>query len=264
MVLKKILPKGLIDFYIVNFNSNKWVGRFDSWDSALKESIGYDDNKIFEKVLNSSKKVIEREAIYERDSILFYEKNYNFNFLTSCMLLRNKKSINILDFGGSFGSLYFQHKEVLEKFFKIKWSIVEQKKFVDAGKKIFESDVLKFYESIESCTSKNKIDLVILSSVLQYLPNYKDIINKIIKSNCKVIYIDRTPVTHEESFICIQKVNPKIYAATYPCHIFNETELLEKFNTKYDVIISFENNDYINLNNSKFKGYILTKSEKNE
>lgn len=52
-----------------------WKGAFDSWEAAQLQSNGYNADNILQKVLAASLRVKEGNALFERDSALFYEKN---------------------------------------------------------------------------------------------------------------------------------------------------------------------------------------------
>ena len=106
-----------------------------------------------------------------------------------------------------------------------------------------------------------KPDLIILSSVLQYLESPREVIKKICSLNCKYIVIDRTPTTSlQNDFIALQTVPKEIYNASYPSWMFSEEKLLSEFNN-YQVEATFNSGftNSINLNNQKvdWKGYIL-------
>ena len=54
----------------------------------------------------------------------FLKKKYNRQIVEALILTKkNKNEINICDYGGSLGSLYFQNKDALKM--KIKWSVID-------------------------------------------------------------------------------------------------------------------------------------------
>jgi len=75
-LLKFILPVILLKF-INNIlgRSIKIDGEYSSWKKAVKKSKGYNDNIIFKKSKKNFLKVLNNEAEYERDSVLFYKEN---------------------------------------------------------------------------------------------------------------------------------------------------------------------------------------------
>jgi putative methyltransferase (TIGR04325 family) len=223
--------------------SDNWCGNFLNWDAAMSSSIGYCDKTILEKCKNSLLKVKNGEAVYERDSVLFDKIQYAWPLL-ACLenvALKNNNEICLIDFGGSLGSSFFQNRDFLSPISIVKWIVVEQKHFVDCGKKEFENEVLKFNYSVEEALLENTVHCLLLSSVLQYLPNPFEWIEQLLQYNIKNIIIDRTGFTNAQNHrITVQNVPPDIYDASYPCWFFNENELMKTFLTKYKIITDFE------------------------
>lgn len=58
-------------------------------------------------------------------------------------------ALKVCDFGGSLESTYYQNKKFLDKITDVSWGVVEQRHFVDAGKKDFEDDRLKFFNTVD-------------------------------------------------------------------------------------------------------------------
>lgn len=218
-----------------------WFGDYSSWSEAERDASGYDSDLILDKVRDALLKVKFGMFRFERDS-------FNFNSevspgeainLISSLSTDKKDTLHVLDFGGSLGSTYFRfvhyHPDL-----QIKWSIVEQEKFVKAGKEYFESSHLLFFSSINDATKTYFPDVVLLSSVLQYLENPNDVIEQLNTLKSNYILIDRTAIIErEKDRITLQIVPPEIYEASYPAWYFNEDRLLKKF-TNYKLVKEFE------------------------
>ncbi len=166
--------------------------------------------------------------------------------------------LNVLDFGGSLGSSYYQNKKFLDSLSDVNWCIVEQPDFVNAGIEIIKDGRLHFFNTIEECVKLFDIDVVLLSSVLQYLEKPYSLLNKIKLQHNHYLIIDRTPFIKGKDRITIQKVNPKIYKASYPCWFFNEEKFCSCLSSDYEMVIEFNAIDKANIN-SKFKGFIFKK-----
>jgi putative methyltransferase (TIGR04325 family) len=69
--------------------------------------------------------------------------------------------------------------------------VIEQAHYVQAGREHIQDETLRFYSSIDNCLAENKPNVILLSSVLQYLPDPKAIIVNILKINAPVLIIDR-------------------------------------------------------------------------
>ena len=255
-ILKDYLPPILIRQITGLFYG--WKGNFTSWEEAKKKSTGYDSDLILNKVKDALLKVKNGEAVAERDSVLFDKIEYSFPLLTSLLWIasENKNKLNIIDFGGSLGSSYFQNKKFFSSLNEINWNIVEQKHFVECGKKYFQNSELHFFESIEECLKEQNSNAILLSSVLQYIDKPYDLIEYIIDKKFTYIIIDRTPFINNDDRITIQKVHPNIYNASYPSWFFNENKLLKKFTQNYELITDFETPDKANIK-SVFKGFLF-------
>ena len=263
----KILIKSLIPPILLNIlnklrkNKYGWKGNYSTWQDAKDDSTGYDTDKILQTVKTSLLKVKNGKAVYERDSVLFDEIQYSWKLLTGLMFCGAKMGgiLKVCDFGGSLGSTYYQNKKFLDKLDDVSWSIVEQKHFVDIGKEEFEDDKLKFFYNVDECVEKENSNVLLLSSVIQYIEKPYELLDDILKNNFEYILIDRTPFSKVGEKITLQIVPPSIYEASYPCRFFDEIEFIQYFkNNNYRVFEDFnaldgETNEY------KFKGIIFEK-----
>jgi putative methyltransferase (TIGR04325 family) len=263
-IIKSFIPPIILDFFS-SFRKSAltWNGNYESWNAALLESEGYGKLEILEKCKDSLLRVKNKEAIYERDSVIFDTADYSWPLLSQIQksAMHLNRELVVLDFGGSLGSTYYQIKSFLEDTIKLKWCIVEQGHFVETGELYFQNEELLFFKSIDEAIAAFKPDLILLSSVLQYLEKPYDIVQKLCSLNVKYIIIDRTPMSSiEKDMITVQSVPEEIYNASYPSWIFSEKKFLNQF-YNYGNEIKF-NNGFTNsivLNNHKveWNGFIL-------
>ena len=237
---------------------------FDNWNDAILASSTYNDKKIFHKAKNSFIKVIKGKASYERDSVLFFDEKLNFPLIYMMEKIRKKKKKNllkVLDFGGSFGSTYFQNRKYFSNNSRYIWDVIEQKQIVDFANQSLEIKNLSFYESLSVYLKKNKLDIVLLSSVLHYLESPFFFLKLLNKKKVKYFIILKTPFFNNKSEIKIQ-VNPQyIYKANYPIRIFNEylfKSLFRKWNFKVNKI----NWDNQLIGDINFKSFFISKIKK--
>lgn len=219
-----------------------YSGDYSHWSGALASCSGYDAAIILEKVKESLLKV-KAAAVYERDSVLFDTIQYSWPLLAG--LLRaastNNNRLSVLDLGGSLGSSYYQNKDFLSVLDDLRWYVVEQKHFVECGKQYFEDENLRFYYDIPSCLAEEKINVVILSSVLPYIEKPYELIDTIVDYEIDCIIVDRTPIllSGGSDRLTIQKVPPHIYEASYPAWIFNRERFLSSFRNNYSLVAGF-------------------------
>lgn len=229
-------------FYEYGFCSN-----YSTWREAKSASHGYDADKILAKVEESLLKVKNGEAVFERDSVLFESVMYSWPILAALLRVAssNGNTLNILDFGGSLGSHYYQYRSFLSDLGLLQWNIIEQENYVRSGRQFFESENLRFYLTIDECLSNtNKPDVILLSGVLPYLEQPYAFLDTLMKYDFPYILIDRTPfLSGKRDRLTIQKIPPSIYAASYPAWFFDRNKLLSIFANKYETISEFEGSD---------------------
>lgn len=237
-------------------------GKYTSWEQALISSKGgYDSPAILEKVKDASLRVKNGEAIYERDSVCFYEEDYRWPVLSSLLYIAqiNDSRLKVLDFGGSLGSFYNQHKKYLRGIKDLKWYIVEQENFVECGKLEFENDVLRFKRTISECFNECPIDVVLLSSVIQYLESPYSIMSDIFSANPNFILIDRTPfINKDNDMIKNQYIPLSKGGGCYPSWFLSKEKFLSTFKEAgYDCLIEFDCDEDFGVGD--FKGMFFGK-----
>ena len=208
-----------------------WQGNYKTWEAAQRHCSGYSEDIILEKVKSAALTVKSGEACYERDSVLFYKPQIAEE-LVSILLqvpVRLGSSLNVLDFGGSLGSSYFQNRSALTMHRALQWNIVEQEHYVNCGKEYFETDELHFFNTIEECADKQSINVILAACVLQYIPNPYQWIDKFMGLNSDYIIFDRMGfIDNVEDVLTVQTVPPSIYKGSYPCYFFNKEKVIKK------------------------------------
>jgi len=233
-----------------------WTGDYKSWDEASRLCTNYDDRTILGKVKNALLKVKNGEAAFERDSVLFSKPQYNWSFLASLLwsFTQASNKLTIIDFGGSLGSTYFQHRSWLEGF-DYTWNIIEQPHYVREGKLHFENERLKFYNDVRDVPISGP-SFLILSSVLAYLPTPYEWLTRLMQMKFDYVFIDRTPLIEGEDRLTIQHVPPEIYSASYPAWFFSRERFLEKIQQQYQIKSEFDCNEKSDFP-SEFIGFFL-------
>ncbi len=239
-------------------------GNFSNWQKASDLCQGYDDEKILANVLASTLKVKNGEAVYERDSVLFDHIEYAWPVTAALMWVAARSSgrLNVLDFGGSLGSSYFQNRKFLQTIPELVWNVIEQPHYVEAGHSYIEDEHLHFYKNIDDCLKENNSNVVLLSSVLQYLQEPFEILDRLLSSKIDTLIIDRTSYlkSSKVGLIKIQHVPENIYKASYPCHFFIEKDVVNHIeNFGYKLIEEFESPDELDPS-AYWKGHIYLRT----
>lgn len=239
-------------------------GNYASWEEAAAKSSGYDADHILANVLASTLKVKRGEAAFERDSVLFDEIEYAWPVLAGLMLAaaRNGGILNILDFGGSLGSSYFQSRTFLQGLSEFRWNIVEQTHYVQVGQKCVQDGHLRFYPTIESCLLENKPNVVLLSSVLQYLKSPDEVINLLSSLGISYLIIDRTPFSLSDAdTLVIQHVPDSTYVTSYPMWVFSAAKFEKVLDKNWNLVAkNLSPEGYVQTTNKfsfSFQGMLL-------
>ncbi len=209
-------------------------GPFIDWNDAKKNSFGYGHHKIVKRVFNIAKKA-KKEKKYEKDGFLM-NKLENDNTLIRLLKKNNKKKeMNIIDFGGGFGTLHSQYKKFLNKNYN--WHIIEQERYVNLGLKYFREKNVIFLSNLKSNhIQKKRINLAIFSSSIQYIKNYEKIISQILNISPELIIFLKTPLNYKKkNQIFVQNIPQNVYEGSYPSWVFSKESFLKIFKKKYEI-----------------------------
>jgi putative methyltransferase (TIGR04325 family) len=208
-----------------------WSGDYKTWEDAATECAGYSENSIIDRTFNATHDVIIGRGAFSRDGVVFMDPEYNWQLIAVVqrLSLTLSRRIRVLDFGGAFGDIYLQNRKFLESLVEY-WQVVEQEAMLRKAKQLPPIDRLRFANLDNH--SVQHADLIVLSSVLQYLPNYRPIVDRLLAIRPSGIFLDRTGFVEsprETERITKQTVRPPIYEATYPCRFFVKEKLESLF-----------------------------------
>ena len=267
-ILREVLPHGIVKriqrhhgFRSESHNEKYgWSGDYLNWESARNASTGYSRPEIVRKTLASARLVRDGKAAFERDSFVFEAPDYNWPLLSALMHVAAVKHgrLRVVDIGGALGSTYFQNKPFLRWLDGVEWRVVEQKGYVEIGRREFENSQLSFYDSLEESLTKEP-DAILLSSVLQYLEKPYEYLGQVVSHGAPYLIIDRTGFTlDDKDRLTVQNVPPWIYPASYPCWFMSRSKLLDILNPQYEVLVEFDALDKANIA-AKYGGFLLRK-----
>jgi putative methyltransferase (TIGR04325 family) len=239
--MKDILPPALLRAGRA-LSPRGWSGNYASWEEARRRSTGYDAAVILDRVRAAALKVKRGEAAFERDSVMFAQPDYSQPLLAGLLWFAalNRGSLTVLDFGGSLGSTYFQHRRFLDALPAVRWNVVEQKPFVECGRELFQDERLRFFETMAEAARDTAPSVALLSGVLQYLATPFAVLDEVMRSGVPGIIVDLTGFLETgPDRITVQRVPPTIYPASYPCWFFNRTKFLEFLRGRYELVSEF-------------------------
>lgn len=214
-------------------------GDYDNWRDAYNECEGYDSINILNTVSEAMNKVINGQAVWERDGCLFYETKYVYCICAAilrCAVQNENQGVRVLDIGGALGSTYFQNRNYLADVKNIEYVVAEQNNFADYGHQNLENSTLKFIYSIEHWEKQKKFDIILLSGSLQCIEQYEEIVERINKAKPHYIILDRIMVSRKRMRICKETVPESIYKSSYPIRIFSEEQIECFFGKDYVMV----------------------------
>ena len=243
----------------------RYEGHYQSWEDATRASTGYDTAVILQRTRDALLKVKRNEGLYERDSVVFEKAQHAFPLLAGLLraAVASNGRLSVVDFGGSLGSSYFQCRNFLHPVRSLEWLIVDQPAQVACGREDFESNELLFYNSVEECIARHQPNVLLLSSVLQYLPLPYEFLQQLIHYGFEQVIIDRTPfLVSGQERLTVQHVPSCIYPASYPAWFFDESKVTHCFASGgYGLVADFAASDTLSPEGESayFKGFIFAK-----
>lgn len=238
----------------------RFTGNFKSWEEAKRCSTGYDTPEILEKTRAALLKVKAGKAAFERDSMAFDKMEYDFPLLEGLTRAaqQNDGRLSVLDFGGSLGGTYFHCRNYLSSLRDVRWSVVEQPAHVACGMTDFANDELRFYKTVDDCLREQNPNTVLLSGVIQYLPEPYRFLRDVVEKRIAFVLVERTAFSKNgEERLTIQHVPASLYVASYPMWILSEPAFRQIFTADYDLICEYPSAYEAQLETERvvFKGF---------
>jgi putative methyltransferase (TIGR04325 family) len=238
--LKELLPDAALRaFGRKEHGSIRFEGDYRDWQQALRAGA-YDDAAVLNKMYEAELAVKEGRAADARDGVMFDSIQFSFPVIAGLgrIACNRGEPLRVVDFGGAFGGSYRQYKAFYGE--SASWAVVEQARIVHVGNEHFASGDLEFHLSLRAALAARPADVILLSSVIQYLREPYVLIGEIVHSKVKHVIIDRTPCSKlTRDVLAVQHVPPEIYAASYPCWIFSRERLLGAFSEHFHTAVSF-------------------------
>lgn len=261
---RDLLPPAFLRFAgRVSGRSLAFTAAPGGWSEAASRSSGYDAGVIVDKVARATREVVAGRAAFERDSVLFARQALPFQLLAPLLraALRHERRLEVIDFGGSLGSVYRQCRPFMP-LEHVQWRVIEQASFVAAGLAEFSTPELSFHQSLAELGPADVPRVLLASSVLQYLEEPDSIVQAWTRIDADTIILDRTPMAEAADHrLCIQHVPRQIYKASYPCWILSRSRLLAPFEKDWRLVAEFDCPEGVHrlpgAGHLAFKGLIL-------
>lgn len=224
-----------------HFTHIRFTGDYASYDEAKRASVGYDARHILEKTREALLKVKRGENRWEQDAMVSDSDELPWALVAALLrtaLVRGKRSLHVLDFGGSLGSTYFWCRPYLATALQgLRWDVVEQAGHVAVGRADFENEELRFHETPAQALQTSMPDVLLMSGVLQFMPDPEAFLETLLQLGLPNFILDRTPMWSEDRHrLTIQHVPAEIYEASYPAWFLSERRILQRIGKYYQTI----------------------------
>lgn len=265
--IRRWLPQGLRDSlnrllgYAIYFH-----GVYPDWACAQKSAAGYDESALLDKLTAAARAVQTGRAAWEQDGVTWDHIPVDMPiFAALCRVaLAEGGRLSVLDFGGGFGSSYFQCRDFLIDTSDFRWSIVEQPMMAAIGKREFERDDLHFYNDLNEAIAQHQPNVALLSGVLQYLEFPEKVLEQIRLSGIRFIIFDRNPCSMTQELITTQVIPASLYAASYPLWLFDCPMMKRNLAQYYELLAEWDGKDPPIRGKgigATFSGYLFKKRE---
>lgn len=217
-----------------------------SFEAASRAATGYDDAAITQTVVDAQQAVLNGEAVFERDGVAFRNHEFSWPLISAVLWAAsiNGGRVSVLDFGGALGSSFFQHLPLLSALSSVHWGVVEQPVFVAAGRQLAIDERLTFHTDIGEARDHIEPNSVVLSSVLQYLPDPIGVLMSTSVTPGTVVVVDRTPFANiPNHYAFVQRVRAHSYKASYASWVFSREVFDSELADTFEVVAEFESLD---------------------
>ena len=212
-----------------------------SYASARDHSEGYDSSLVLLKVKEAIESVLDGDAVYEPDGTAFEQSPVGLK-ITELLSRYLLDGMVLVDFGGGLGGTWVNHQALFRP--ANQYIVVEQVGFVKAGRALADERGLpvSFLESLDELAVRPEI--VLLSGVLSYLPNFEHVLKEITDLMPDLIIIDRQAIAPQQdasSSWWLQR-EESYYGKplSYPIQLIKQNQLMQWLRG-YDCIESWRN-----------------------
>lgn len=236
-------------------------GRYPAWADAEAACAGYADPEILARTITAMTEVMAGRATFERDGTLLPEPEYSFPALAALLWAGGQDggALDVIDFGGALGSSYFQFRPFLSHL-RLRWAVVEQEHFVEAGRTCVVAPGLTFHSSLAGAIAATRASLCFASSVIQYLPSPAAFCTELLGCKFDYLLFDRTSFHRGDGDRLTRQQNPReFYSASYPAWFLHESSFRQRFEGSYELVYAFDGRDQVWLDDGDpyYRGFLF-------
>jgi putative methyltransferase (TIGR04325 family) len=201
-----------------------WEGIYHDFQSAVKDSKGAGFGGVVYRTrsLLAAKECIA--ALNLKQPIpAFHKQRSTYLPLTVAMMLRGKKQLNILDFGGGLGIGYMTLAESIPaELNRIVYKIVEVSEVCRSGMDLHSAGGVMY---VSDLPTDAQFDLIHASSSIQYIENWQELLTKFAALRPEYILLSDVFAGSIRTYVTLQNY----YESKIPHWFLNLDELLAIF-----------------------------------
>jgi putative methyltransferase (TIGR04325 family) len=233
-VLKALVPAPVRRAWRRQFGWRWLRGDYPSWEAAVFAAGAAGDKS--DRVVAAARAVREGRAAWERDGVTFATAEPHPPLLAALRAVAAGQGgrLEVVDFGGALGSAWRQHRAWLPG--DTTWRVVEVPALVAAGRREFADATLSFHATVDEAVATGKPATLLLSSVLQYLPDPMALLATEAGRGWRDIILDRTALDPTgRGRICVQHTPAGLGGGCMACRVFNREQLLAPLARDYEL-----------------------------
>lgn len=189
--LKQFIKQLTPPLFINSFKKAKgkyrtWKGVFAHYRDVNVKGNGFDNNWYANEILRQTQEAL---AVAKGSSLIPFglgNEHRLLSLLAAILISKNDKKVKILDFGGGAGIAYVHLLSSIINKSIIDYHIVENQKLTKMGSELFKDDKrIHFYTALPD--DIGNLDIIYLSSVLQYIEDYAGLLKSLSEYKAKYI-----------------------------------------------------------------------------
>ena len=227
VIAEWVLPPRIKTLLRASFSFVVGFTKVDSWKKAERKSVGYESINVLTPLMQGAMQARIDIATSNSVSTRYQQVATAMFFCISESRLQEGKPWRVLDFGGGSGDYFFQFQKFAPNI-ELDWTVVETPALTEAMQCEFRDDTekIRWVDSLEM--TKDKYDLVLCSSVLQYLEKPFEVLEDLVEKS-EFLIINRIPLTDSsDHFVALQRILTRKRRGSYPAHFFSEEKFLQQ------------------------------------
>lgn len=214
-----------------------------SWSECASTGPGYQDPRILANVESAACSALAAGRGFERDGLLFTEATVDWSIVGPLFEARvaTQGVLRVIDVGGSLASKWIQHRALMDLLSPIRWSVVEQEHYVNAGRRIFGIEDVSFWPDLDDALKAGGgADVVLFSSSLHYFERPMMLLDEACSASQHSVVIDRSPAwSGSEAHLAMQKVSLYERPVEYPCWVLSEPSVMSTLRESFDIVCTW-------------------------